>query len=421
MDDFVVGDPEKAKARPSSSDAGVEDDEPVEDDTAPFAVEIGHGASFDRGFAFGALRDAEGGTAAYVGTIGHDGKLGALAKLARVRGDLDPPVVTGAGASVIAAYAEPNAGGRAIRLSKITGKDVVIGPELSEGRDESLALDLAATPSGDRAIVVWDDLDKEGTRSIVKLAVLEVGDMHLSGLARPVTPSKLDAEGPKIVARPNGYWLVYLARSAEGGAKKPDDKPEEKADKKPAKAKAKKAAKDDDEGEDDIEASGEDNSARWIEAVPLDVAGAPTGAPRALTPKNGHALAFDLEQGDDGGAIVAYRDDDLPSGAAGGRVMVVTVRDGGASEPKVLAEEGVGSGMPDLLPGWLAIASISGKTRIAPMSLKGELSGALEAEALIGNAELIAAHKDSVLLARPSGKVVRLSVVRCTANPAAPQ
>jgi hypothetical protein len=29
--------------------------------------------------------------------------------------------------------------------------------------------------------------------------------------SRPITPPKVDAEAPRIIARPGGYWLAYCA------------------------------------------------------------------------------------------------------------------------------------------------------------------------------------------------------------------
>jgi hypothetical protein len=151
---FVIGDlpPKPAPVEPADSgDPAADPAEGVEDPSAPFAVEIGRGAVFEGGFAAGARRDAEGGAVAMVATVGADGRGGKLVKLGRSRGDLDPPMVTGAGASVLAVLIEPNAGGRALKVAKVTGTEVTWGPELEEGHDESLAVDTpacAATRSG---------------------------------------------------------------------------------------------------------------------------------------------------------------------------------------------------------------------------------------------------------------------------------
>jgi hypothetical protein len=162
--------------------------------------------------------------------------------------------------------------------------------------------------------------------------------------------------------------------------------------------------------------SGEAIEPRWIEVVPLDERGEAVALPRAVTPKDGHALAFDVEPSDDGGMIVAYRDDDTPSGSTGGKVLTVWVRLSGLGEPQLVTEEGTSTGVPDLLPGWMAIASLSGATRIGPLSLKGELVGELRREPELGNGEVLAGTRASLLIARPAGKAMKLSVVECVAE-----
>src|SRR6201995_4793583 len=133
---FVIGDlppPKPAPAEPPpGADPTADPAEPAEDPSAPFAVEIGRGAVFEGGFAAGARREAEGGAVAVGGTggaagaggrvgrrgrarrgpegaavamvptVGADGTGGKLVRLGRSRGDLDAPVVAGAGASVLA-------------------------------------------------------------------------------------------------------------------------------------------------------------------------------------------------------------------------------------------------------------------------------------------------------------------------------
>src|SRR6185437_2794107 len=289
-------------------DPSAEQDDP----TAPFAVEIGRGAAYEGGFAAGARRDAEGGAVAMVATVGADGRGGKLVRLGRSRGDLDPPVVAGAGASVLAVMIEPNAGGRALKFAKVTGGEVNWGPEFAEGRDDSLAVDVAA--SGARAAVVWDDLapgTAQPPRSNVMLALVDLATMRPVASARPVSSPSLDAGSPRVIPRPGGYWLAYLAHGE-------DDPKQKKAQPKP-----------DDQGDD----QGEEITTSWIEVAPLDEGGAPSGAARAMTPKGGHVTAFDLAPGDNGNALIAYRDEDGPTGAGGGRVSAVLVQLGGGGTP----------------------------------------------------------------------------------------
>jgi hypothetical protein len=389
---FVVGEAPPPHAR-SDKDAGADggaseggEAEEEFDELSPFAVELGRGTTYEGGFAVGALRDGEGGSLAMVATVGADGRGGKLVRIGRSRGDYDAPTVAGHGASVLAAMLEPNAGGRAIRVAKVTGETVAWGPELAEGRDESLAVDIAA--SGTSAVVVWDDVSKDGKRSMVMLASFDTQTMRSSGEARPVSPPKQDAEAPRLSARPGGYWLAYAAL---GGASAPKD--------------------------EDTGRVGEAINARWVEIVPLDEGGRAVSLPRAVTPKAGHALAFDLEPSEDGGVTVAWRDDDTPSGSSGGRVMSVWVRLSGLGEARLLTEEGSATGVPDLLPGWLSLSSLSGATRIAPMTPKGEIAGELLPEPLLGNGEVLAATREGLLVARPAGKAMKLSVMRCVPEP----
>lgn len=409
-DPFIIGDapaaPKPAADADADADAGLPEPEEIDDPTAPFAVEVGRGAVFDGGFAVGARRDEKGGASAMVATIGADGKGAKLTRLGRLRGDLDPPVVAGAGAAVIAVMVEPNAGnpnlggGRALRVAKVDRGEVTWGPELPEGRDESQAIDVAGSAS--RAIVVWDDL--VGTtekRSAIMLATIDVAAMKVVSAAHVVSGSNEDAERPRLVPRPGGYWLAYAVRGAPAAKKKKDDK---KA----------KAAEDEDDRE-----LGEAITTSYVALMPLDEIGAPSSSSRAVTPKSGHALAFDLELGEDGGAIVAWRDDDTPTGSTGGRLFSTLARLGGVAEPRVLAEETSAAGEPDLLPGWISIAGVSGATRIAALSPRGELLDDLAPEKSLGAGVPVAATRDAILWARPMGKPMRLSVVQCKARPAA--
>lgn len=386
---FVVGD-NKGAARKSANaaapDAGalpVDEADEEFDELAPYAVELGRGAVLNKGFAVGALRDGDGGSYAMVARIDADGRNGKLVKLGRSRGDFDAPTVTGYKDAVLAAMLEPNAGGRAIRVAKVSGEQVTWGPEVSEGRDESLAVDLAT--SGDHGILVWDDVSKDGKRTMVMIESFDAETMKSDGKAHPISSPKNDAEVPRLTTRTGGFWLAYVV---VGEGKKPKD--------------------------EDTGLGGEAIQPRWIEVVPLDEKAEPVGLPRAVTPKDGHALAFDIEATEDGGMILAYRDDDTPSGSTGGKVVTVWVRLSGIGEPQVVTEEGNSTGVPDLLPGWMAIASLSGATRMGPLSPKGELLGELRREPEIGNGEILAGTRASLLVARPAGKAMKLSVVECT-------
>ena len=390
----------RPKAPPRDGAPDNDHDDYDENELVPYAVEVGRGTHFDGGFALGATRDEAGSAASMLAMVGLDGRGGRTVHLGQSRGDLDPPVVAEAGESVLVAMVEPNAGGRSIKIAKVTGSIVTWGPELAEGHDDSLAVDIAA--SRGRAIVVWDDVrgSTDLTRkSNVMLASLDVGTMRALTLGRPVSAPKLDAASPRLIPRPGGYWLAYLARDDEGAQKKP-------------------VGKGEDEQDDTL--PGEAIVSGWVEVAPLDEAGTPTAPPKAVTSKRAHAVSFDIEAADGGGALLLVRDDDVPSGASGGRLTITFVSQSGISEARLVSDESESTGIPTLLYGWLAVASGTGATRIAPIGPRGELLGELLTEPSLGSGQPVASANDRILWARPAGKEMRLSVVRCARDRTGP-
>jgi hypothetical protein len=107
------------------------------------------------------------------------------------------------------------------------------------------------------------------------------------------------------------------------------------------------------------------------------------------------------------------RDADVPSGASGGRLTITFVSQGGISDERLVSDESESTGIPTLLSGWLAVASGTGATRIAPLGSRGELLGELSTEPSLGSGQPVASADDRILWARPEGKGMRLSVVRC--------
>jgi hypothetical protein len=224
------------------------------------------------------------------------------------------------------------------------------------------------------------------------LASFDLATMRDVKSARAVSPKESDASAPHVTSRPGGYWLAYLARGEEE-AKKRQKKPKDEAD----------------ENED----QGEAIFTSWVEVLPLDEAGAAVSAPRAISPKGGRVVSFDLAPADGGNALLAWREDDAPTGASGGKVSTALVKLGGGGEPHVLSNQAGGTGAPDLLPGWISIASVNGPTRMAALSATGELLDELGPETSLGAGEPVAASQDAILWARPAGKAMRLSVLRC--------
>jgi hypothetical protein len=351
------------------------------DDTLPFAAEVGDAIAWAGGFAVGAIHESEHSLAMSVVTIGADGRGAKVIPLGTAHGDVEPARLATRGSTLIAGVLEPEPNGRSLRLAKIDDGHVTWGATVHERSGESQAFDIALGEK--RSIVVWDE---DGPASgLIQVSTFDTVTAGNATPPRTISPASADAESPRLVARPGGYWLAYISRS--GG------------------------------GEVDTDASyvAEEIGFRWIEVMPLDPNGSPTGPSRVITPKDGHVMVFDIAPGADGAALLVWRYDDAPSGSAGGEVMRAVVRAGSVEPPSVLMQGDVGAGVPSLLNGWLAVMDAAETTRIAPINPIGEVVAPLSAEPEIGAGEPLAGGSEAMLVARPAGRAVKLSVLRCTA------
>jgi hypothetical protein len=348
----------------------------------PFSVEVGRGVAIGRGFAVGVKRDRSGGTFHEVALLDERVENGRLLELGRSRGDLDAPLIAASGDGWVAGVLEPNAGGMALRLLR-QGSDGAVqwGAEIDQGHDESLAVDLAF--GSEVGVVVWDDLEDE--HAVVMLAVVSPG-LERRGATARVSRDEVDAELPRVIAREGGFWLAYVARRRVEGAGTSPGGGREAAER--------------------IDPS-------WLELLPLDRDGKAAGVPRAVTPRDGHVLAFDLAAGPEGALVIAWRDDDTPSGAHGGAAATMLVGASGEGQVQPVAEDDVGAGVPVLLEGWIALPDAQGNPRLAPLAPDGALLGELRVEPALRSAQVLAAKGDVVLAARPAGKAIELVTARC--------
>lgn len=346
----------------------------------PFSSEVGEAVAYEAGFAVSATFVRGKEKVSGVVTLGKDGRGARFLELGEARGDMGPPHLAARSSSLFVALVEPAKDGRLIRLGKVEGEKIAFGGSVREKRDESLALDLAVgLRSG---LLAWDEETQQGGGIV--LVSFDPQTAALTGQARMVSDPSLLAESPKLLARQGGFVLAYVVRR-EGG--------EEAA------------------SEDRFET--EEQGFRSIEAVFLDEKGEREGKALALTPREGHVAAFDISLLSDGGLAVVWREDDGPSGSGGGRVLRALVRDGSVSEPVALAEEKVGSGAPGILGDWLAISDSTDSTRLGKLSPSFELEGSLATEEAIGQGEVLAADGEVLLVAKPRGKSIHLTAVRC--------
>jgi len=351
------------------------------DDILPFAVEVGDGVAYEGGFAVGVLHESESKLAFSVVTLDKNGKNAKIVPLGITHGDVDPPRLAAQGATLAAGVLEPDANGRSLRLAKIANGAVTWGATLHEQPDESQAYDIAL---GDKkGIVVWDE--DTTSSSVIQVSTVDAATLANATPPRTISRAAADAESPRLAPRPSGYWLAYVARAA--------------------------ATPSPEAGIGDFVM--EDIGYGWIEVVPLDANGSPTGPARAATPRDGHVMVYDLAPTPDGGVLLVYRWLDAPAGAAGGEVMRVVVHPTSIEAPTALVREDVGAGAPNLLPGWLALLSSADTTRLGPISAIGELDAPLNAEPDIGAGEPVAASGSRLLVSRPAGRAVKLVVLEC--------
>ena len=366
------------------------DDEPY-DGLEPFGVELGRGTATSAGYAIGVRRDEtrDGGSGTYASVLVLDesASQGKLIELGRSRGDVNAPIVVAADGGWVTAVLEPDAGGMSLRLARWAKGSLEAGAELDQGKDESMAYDLALGDSV--AVLVWDDVADEGKRGTIVLAAVTVEALEGGEDARVVSRGRVDADTPRLALRPGGFWLAYVARKVVEGDDTDRALPEGRY-------------------------AAERIDPSWIEVVPLDARGALVGEPRPVTPEDGHVLAYDIDAAADGAAAIAWRDDDTPSGAQGGTVTTALITASGVSHTQLVAEqEDVGMGVPTLVGGWLLLPDDRGTARLAPMSPDGQLLAELREEPAIGVGQILAASGPTLLVVSPSGKGVRLSAIAC--------
>ena len=286
-----------------------------------------------------------------------------LVDLGPAYGDAPPPRPIARGEELYAvAYGRTTTTGttatRDLIVSKIVAGKAVPVATLPRKLNESLAFDAALGEKG--GLLAWDE-DVAPVRGVIRVAVFSA-DKPASRIASPETS---DAESPRIAARPGGYWLVWIARTPE-----------------PVR----------DGGGHELEGPGEDRTYAWLELVALDEAGAPARAVQRVTPAKGHVGAFDLAARNGGADLdILARDDEEARDGAGGRLVVHSVHDQTIAT-QLVVPEGVGRGIPDLLPPWLvffdatdhirllsfaaAAIPMAGAMKAAPASAEPALEGA---------------------------------------------
>jgi hypothetical protein len=354
-----------------------------DEDTEPEAgpnLELGPAVATSEGFAVGVLRLGKTTRAelVLVGVAGQARKV----ELGEVHGQVDPPRLASHGGALLVALVDNDSSGHTLRLGRLdapfTDGQVVWGPELPEGRDDSGVFSLGA--QGGTGLLVWDAEQPSTARSRLLRVAFDARTLALRGPARAYESAGADVDGPFLVARPSGHWLVWSSYEVTqpSGAGEADDP--------------------------------------WLQlrAVALDERGDFVGAP--LTLGRHRVQALDVAAAADGGLLVALRpsEPELDSRT----LMVVTVHPDGSmtSEASVVSELGLGA--PVLLANgnqpWLGVRGQDGATLLGTVPAQGPLT--LAAERPFFGREPLVAGPGGWLLAEPHGSDLDLRVAECGAK-----
>lgn len=366
-----------------------------EDDDAllPFGVDIGAAVPMPYGFAVAGIR---GAGQAFVALVSD--KAPQRIDLGELHGEAETPALAPLGEDLLVALRSTDAAGHTIKLGRVTGATgsaVAWGAELSKLGKTVTGVELAT--SGARGVLVYQGEEKQGGSRLM------LGSFATGALAEPFTVAALeakDAEMPRLTARPGGYWLSWVRTLPE--PKKPTKKP---AEGEPA--------------QDPEERELLDVGLRVVEVAKLDERGVQQGAALRIGQPRRQVLLFDVAPLASGGLLVAARSDSAAPGAEGGALLLSEVGADGSVRDERLDDDEIGAGAPALLvdgdlklPGpWLSMSSLSDATRV------GLVRGGhtvLQADPLLGHAEVVAVSSGHFLVQRARGRSVTLSAIDCS-------
>ena len=363
-----------------------------------------------------ALRALDSGSEALLAHIGPGG-VGGVRPLGVVHGDAAPPRLAVSEKGVFVALQDADASGFSSRVARVPDAlDGAIawaeGPHQSGDRNRSF--DFAA--SGESQLLVWDEWNDAGNHGTVVGAV--VGLPNSVGVAAKtrelslVDSAGLDAEAPRIVRRPGGYWLAWLVNAASS----------------PSGAEARPYDPEGGEANQDFRElrSSRAYGARWIETQPLDESGRSLGEPVVATPREERVVGFDIVSNPEGRVWIAWRQGAASPAASGGKLAVLELREDGTRVSQPVATGALGAGEPTWLGSEhsrrrrLSFADDSDEIRF--LDLSAIPSVASETAPLSGDwagSAVLAALGDTLLLAAPRGRAVDLVVADC-GEPKAP-
>ncbi|HSO34870.1 MAG TPA: hypothetical protein VLT33_20210 [Labilithrix sp.] len=274
---------------------------------------------------------------------------------------------------------------RRLEIARLDAGGLVAEGTITQQADESLAYDVAWPEGGapGAALVAWDeDAPPEVARALGDRGVVKVQLLGAGTKARVASPDKSDAEAPRLLARPGGYWLAWLARRAE--------------------------AVEDAGPNGNAEGPGERRAYRWVELVTLDAKGEATSPVRRISPEKGRVASFDLVRTD--AQVVVLVQDEAAHAEGAGERMVRYVTDGDKVESADLLDGGIGHALADLLPQgagpnrWLAFVDPQEHAHVVPLGPTLRVAGPSTTEPALDGARVLgSAPPDVVYAVGPSG------------------
>ena len=370
----------------------------------PFSIEPGMGISLIGDLFATGLRHEARGAVALLAKLGAAATAGEVLELGRVHGDVAPPRLAADGSDLVVALQEATASGHDVRLARLENGRLDlpltwrVGPH--QANDESNLFDIAARQG--LAVIVWDDWLVAGNHSRILAATVSLADAaSVSVGEHTISAPEVDAEAPRLTARPGGFWLAWLVNAAgRAGAARVYDPGGSEADE----------AK-----------QGSAYGARWIEVVPLDAQGRPEGEVRRLAPSEERVVGYDLTTHADGSAWLAWRQAAASPAASGGRIVMAELHADGTQELASVRDGDVGSGEPSWLvaaPGqaaWLTFPDRQDRTLLMRVESPRVIGPPLRLGAEVRAAAALAASGERVLFAAPRGRAIELFPATCTA------
>lgn len=369
----------------------------------PFATEPGMAIALAGGFYATGQRHGSRGAVALLGRVGAEDAPTQLIELGQVRGDVLPARLAADDSDLWVVLQEATANGRALRVGRFPRADLNQSPIWRPGPEqvnaESSGFDIAAQQG--RALLAYDDWSAAGNHGRILAAAFGAAPADAAGVeGRAVSLPGVDAEAPRVTARPGGFWLAWLVNGSGGGTGRvydPGDEQNERA------------------------APGSAYGARWLTVVALDLQGKPIGDGRRITARQERVVGYDLSTAPSGAAWLVWRQDAPTPGASGGRIAMAEVPIDGSAEIRAVREEDVGAGEPTWLPAdadaprWLTFPDARDRTLLMRVPGLREIGAPLRLGDDLLGAGALAASGNRVLFAAPQGRTLVLFPAACKA------